>query len=69
VNRDLERRLRRLEFKRCRGGIRFAISDEPLSDEEWLGGPPNSDKPADSAREQPMGIAEWEATFCHDTRH
>jgi hypothetical protein len=64
MNRDLERRLRRLELERDDGRTLFAISDEPLSDEEWAAGGAGRH----GTREQPMGEQEWEATYCHEQR-
>ena len=48
MNRALESRLARLEDKaRQKGGVRYVISDKPLSEEEWerrrLGLPPRED--------------------------
>jgi hypothetical protein len=68
VNRDLDRRLRRLEAERDQGGIRFEVSDRPLTEAECAAGPPY---PSGEyvTREQPMTVEEWEATYCHDARH
>jgi hypothetical protein len=65
MNRDLERRLRRLEVERDQGGIRFEVSDWPLTESEWAAGPPY---PSGGylIREQPMTAEEWEATYCHE---
>ena len=76
MNRDLQRRLRRLEIEREGSGVRYIVSDQPLSDEEWASGPPYpSDALAGSSvvflLSPPMSDKEWEAEFCHDdtSRH
>jgi hypothetical protein len=65
MKRDLERRLHRLEAEREHSGIRFDVSDRPLTEAEWAAGPPYPSG-GHLTREQPMTAEEWEATYCHE---
>lgn len=63
MNRELERRLRRLEAERASGRVRYAVSAAPLSDEERLDGYhlPDLVEPL-----RDMTDDEWERENCHD---
>ena len=68
MNRALESRLARLEDKaRQMGGVRYVISDKPLSEEEWerrrLGLPPREDY-EEPELSPPMTNEEWEREHC-----
>jgi hypothetical protein len=63
-NRDLSRRLIRLEAERLGRSVRYTVSDRVLSDDEWLADMDGERSAADHELGPVMTIEEWEAEFC-----
>ena len=68
MNHNLQGRLARLEDEaKARGGVRYVVSDTPMSEEEWerrrLGLPALEDY-EEPKMGPPMTEEEWEREFC-----
>lgn len=67
MNRELSRRLSRLEGVTLAERVRFIVSDRPLGEDEWLGDLSGCYSNADDATLSPvMSEAEWIAAFTRD---
>lgn len=63
-NRDLSRRLLRLETDRHSHGFRYEVSDRLLSDADWRADMDGGAPPDVGALQPIMTIKEWQAEFC-----
>ena len=67
MNRTLHNRLARLEEAHAGQGVRYAVSDRPLSDPEWKRSTGDGWPTAEAGLSPLLTEAEWEREFCRDT--
>lgn len=70
MNRTLQNRVARLEEEARRSdGVRYVVSDRPLSDAEWERGDRAAGARGEASLGPPLTEAEWDREFCRDARH